>query len=88
MVRFATRSGFVSYDGKVVVPAYWDNIYEMLFLEVERWNHFTIFANPAISEVRSANKFANFPVPNTRKHTLEHTVNLPFDLDFALYKLG
>ena len=39
--------------------------YEMLFLEAERGNHFTIFTNPAISDIRSANKFANCPVPNT-----------------------
>ena len=37
----------------------------MLFLEEERGNHFTIFTNPAISDVRSANKLANLPVPNT-----------------------
>ena len=37
----------------------------MLFLEEERGNHFTIFTNPAISDVRSANKLANLPVPST-----------------------
>ena len=47
----------------------------MLFLEEERGNHFTIFTNPAISDVRSANKLANLPVPNTR-WPLEHTVKL------------
>ena len=34
--------------------------YEMLFLEEERGNHFTILTNPAISDVRSAKKLANF----------------------------
>ena len=37
----------------------------MLFLEEERGNHFTIFTNPAISDVRGANKLANLPMPNT-----------------------
>ena len=37
----------------------------MLFLEEERGNHFTIFTNPAISDVRTANKLVNLPVPNT-----------------------
>ena len=39
--------------------------YEMLFLEEERGNHVTIFTNPAIADVRSTNKLANSPVPNT-----------------------
>ena len=37
----------------------------MLFLEAERGNHFTIFTNPAISDVRSAIKLANLQVLNT-----------------------
>ena len=37
----------------------------MLFLEEERGNNFTLFTNPAISDVRSANKLVNLPVPNT-----------------------
>ena len=37
----------------------------MIFLEAERENHFTIFTNPAILDVRSANKLANVHVPNT-----------------------
>ena len=37
----------------------------MLFLEAEKGNKFTSFTNPAFSGVRSSNKFANLPVPNT-----------------------
>ena len=64
-MKFATRSGIVSCVGKVVAPGDWDNINEMLFLEEERGNHFTIFTNPAISDVRSGNKLANLLVPTT-----------------------
>ena len=61
--------------------------YEMLFLEEERGNHFTIFTNPAISDVRSANKLANLPVPNTGMTARTYS-KIAFEFDFALYKLG
>ena len=64
-MKFATRSWLVSYVGKVVAPGDWDNIILNAVLEAERGNHFTIFTNPAISDVRSANKLANLHVPNT-----------------------
>ena len=61
----------------------------MLFLEEERGNHFTIFTNPAISDVRSANKLANLPVPNTWMTARPRTYSkIEFEFDFALYKLG
>ena len=59
----------------------------MLFLEEERGNHFTIFSNPAISDVRSANKLANLPVPNTGMTARTYS-KIAFEFDFALYKLG
>ena len=59
----------------------------MLFLEEERGNHFTIFPNPAISDVRSANKLANLPVPNTGMTARTYS-KIAFEFDFALYKLG
>ena len=64
-MKFATRRGLVSYVAKVVVPGAWDNIIRNVILEAERGNHFPIFTNPATSDVRSANKLANLPVPNT-----------------------
>ena len=78
-MKFATRSGIVSCVGKVVTPGDWDKINEMLFLE-ERGNHFTIFTNPAISNVRSANKLANLPVPNTRMTTRTYS-KIEFEFD-------
>ena len=57
----------------------------MLFLEEERGNHFTIFTNPAISDVRRANKLANLPVPNTGMTARTYS---KIEFDFALYKLG
>ena len=59
----------------------------MLFLAEERGNHFTIFTNPAISDVRSANKHANLPVPNTGMTARTYS-KIEFEFDFALYKLG
>ena len=59
----------------------------MLFLEEERGNHFTIFANPAISDVCSANKLANLPVSNTGMTARTYS-QIAFEFDFALYKLG
>ena len=59
----------------------------MLFLEEERGNYFTIFTNPAISDVRSANKLENFPVPNTGMTAITYS-KIEFEFDFALYKLG
>ena len=59
----------------------------MLFLEEERGHHFTIFTNPAISDVRSANKLANLPVPNTGMTARTYS-KIEFEFDFALYKLG
>ena len=65
-MTFATRSGHVSYVGKVVAPGDWDNIIrKCYFLEAERGNHFIVFTNPAISDVRRAYQFANVPAPNT-----------------------
>ena len=82
-MKFATRSGVVSYVGKVVAPGDWDNIIR----NEERGNHFTIFTNPAISDVRSANKLANLPVPNTGMTARTYS-KIEFEFDFALYKLG
>ena len=59
----------------------------MLFLEEERGNYFTIFTNPAISDVRSANKLVNVPVPNTGMTAITYS-QIEFEFDFALYKLG
>ena len=59
----------------------------MIFLEEERGNTFTIFTNPAISDVRSANKLVNVPVPNTGMTAITYS-KIEFDFDFALYKLG
>ena len=59
----------------------------MIFLEEERGNHFTIFTNPAISDVRSANKLVNVPVPNTGMTAITYS-KIEFEFDFALYKLG
>ena len=57
----------MSYVGKVVAPGDWDNIIRnVIFRGRGIGNHFTIFTNPAISDVRSANKLANLPMPNTR----------------------
>ena len=59
----------------------------MLFLEEERGTHFTIFTNPAMSDVRSANKLVNLPVPNTGMTARTYS-KIEFEFDFALYKLG
>ena len=59
----------------------------MLFLEEERGNNFTIFTNPVISDVGSANKLVNLPVPNTAMTARTH-IKFEFEFDFALYKLG
>ena len=59
----------------------------MLFLEEERGNHFTIFTNPAISDVRSTNKLANVHVPNTGMTARTYS-KIAVEFDFALYKLG
>ena len=59
----------------------------MLFLEEDRGNHFTIFTNPAISDVRSTNKLANLPVPNTGMTARTYS-KIEFESDFALYKFG
>ena len=59
----------------------------MLFLEEERGNHFTIFTNPAMSDVRSTNKLVNFPVPNTGMTARTYS-KIEFEFDLALYKLG
>ena len=59
----------------------------MLFLEEERGNNFTIFTNPAISDVRSANKLVHLPVPNTGMTAITYS-KIEFELDFALNKLG
>ena len=77
----------VYYVGKVVAPGDWDNINGMLFLEEERGNHFTIFTNPAISDVRSGNKLANLPVPTTGMTARTYS-KIEFEFDFASYKLG
>ena len=56
----------MSYVGKVVAPGDRDNlIRNVIFRRRERGNNFTIFTNPAISDVRSVNKLVNLPVPNT-----------------------
>ena len=59
----------------------------MLFLEEERGNKFTIFTNPVISDVRSANKLVNLPVPNTGMTARTYS-KIEFEFDFTLYKLG
>ena len=59
----------------------------MLFLEEERGNNFTIFTNPAISDVRSANKLVNLPMPNIGMTAITYS-KIEFEFDFALYKLG
>ena len=64
-MKFATRSGIVYYVGKVVAPGDWDNIIRNVTFRGREENHFTIFTNPAISDVRSANKLSTLPVPNT-----------------------
>ena len=59
----------------------------MLFLEEERGNNFTLFTNHAISDVRSANKLVNLPVPNTGMTAITYS-KIEFEFEFALYKLG
>ena len=59
----------------------------MIFLEKERGNHFTIFTNPAMSDVRRANKLVNLPMPNTGMTARTYS-KIEFEFDFALYKLG
>ena len=59
----------------------------MLFLEEEKGNNFTIITNPAISDVHSANKLVNLPVPNTGMTAITYS-KIEFEFDFALYKLG
>ena len=59
----------------------------MLFLDEERGHNFTIFTNPAISDVRSANKLVNLPVPNTGMTDITYS-KIEFEFDFALHKLG
>ena len=54
----------------------------MLFLEEERGNHFTIFTNPVISDVRTANKLVNLPVPNTGMTAITYS-KIEFEFDFA-----
>ena len=54
----------------------------MLFLEEERGNHFTIFTNPAISDVGTANKLVNLPVPNTGM-TARIYIKSEFEFDVA-----
>ena len=54
----------------------------MLFLEEEKGNHFTIFTNPAISDVRTANKLVNLPVANTGM-TSRTYCKIEFEFDFA-----
>ena len=56
----------------------------MLFLEEERGNHFTIFTNPAISDVLSSNKLANLPVPNTGMTARTYS-KIEFEFDYLLY---
>ena len=67
-MKFATRSGIVSYVGKVVAPGDWDNIIRNVIFRGREGKSFydNLFTNPANSDVRSANKLANLPVPNTR----------------------
>ena len=54
----------------------------MLFLEEERGNHFTIFTNPTISDVSTANKLVNLPVPNTGMTARTYS-KIEFEFDFA-----
>ena len=58
----------------------------MLFLEEERGNKFTLFTNPATSDVGSANKLVNIPVPNTGMTAITYS-KIEFEFEFALYKL-
>ena len=84
-MKFATRTGIVSYVGKVVAPGDWDNIIRnVIFRGRERGNHFTIFTNPAISDVRSANKLAKLPVPNTRMTARTYS-KIEVEFDYLLY---
>ena len=56
----------------------------MLFLEEERGNKFTLFTNPAISDVRSANKLVNLPVPNTGMTAITYSkLNLSSSLHYT-----
>ena len=75
------------YVGKVVAPGDWDNIRRNVIFRGREGISFTIFSNPAISDVRSANKLANVPVPNTGMAARTYS-KIAFEFDFALYKLG
>ena len=86
-MKLATLSGIVSYVGKVVAPGDWDNIIRNVIFRGREGNYFTIFTNRAISDVRSANKLVNLPVPNTGMTTITYS-KIEFEFDFALYKLG
>ena len=87
-MKFATRSGIVSYVGKVVAPGDWDNIIRnVIFRGREGKPFYELFTNPAISDVRSANKLANLPVLNTGMTARTYS-KIEFEFDFDLYKLG
>ena len=60
LVKLATRSGLVSHVGMAVAPGDWDNIIRNVILEAERGNHFTIFTNPAIPDVRKSTQIRKF----------------------------
>ena len=86
-MKCATLSGIVSYVGKVVAPGDWDNIIRNVIFRGREGNNFTLFTNPAISDVRSANKLVNLPVPSNGMTAITYSKN-EFEFEFALYKLG
>ena len=66
-MKCATRSGRMSYVGKVAAPGDWyDIIRNVIFIEAERGKHSQILPL-RMSYLGSSNKFANLPVPNTGK---------------------
>ena len=87
-MKFATRSWIVSYVGKVVTPGDWDNIIRnVIFRGREGKSFYDIYTNPAMSDVRSANKLVILPVPNTGITARTYS-KIEFEFDFALYKLS
>ena len=86
-MKFATLSGIVSYVGKVVAPGDWDNIIRNVIFRGREGKSVYAIPNPAISDVRSANKLVNLPVPNTGMTAITYS-KIEFEFEFALYKLG
>ena len=66
LVKWATRSGLMSYVGKVAAPGDWDDIIRnVIFRGREGKSFYNIYKSCLLQIL--PNKFANLPVPNTGK---------------------